>query len=146
MSDMQGLDLSQADHGSDSPKGVRERPSIHDRGGGGPGAEPSGVPSAHKLGPADFARQGLSGLKLKKIGFRSRNPEAYTNAERQARWKAKHGYRMVRAELSVEAAAALLYLRQQWGFKSNRELVNVAIRFLAVETRKGRERLELTID
>lgn len=82
----------------------------------------------------------------KRKGFRSRNTEALTNAERQARWKAKHGYRMVRAELTIEAAAALLYLRQQWGFKSHRELVNVAIRFLAIETRKGLKRLELTID
>jgi len=82
----------------------------------------------------------------KRKGFRSRKTEALTNAERQARWKAKHGYRMVRAELTIEAAAALLYLRQQWGFKSHRELVNVAIRFLAIETRKGLKRLELTID
>lgn len=82
----------------------------------------------------------------KRKGFRSLKPDAYTNAERQARYKARHGHRVIRAELTIEAAAALLYLRQQWGFKSHRELVSVAIRFLAIETRKGLERLELTID
>lgn len=82
----------------------------------------------------------------KRKGFGSYKPEAYTNAERQARYKARHGHRMVRAELTVEAAAAMLYLRKQWGFKSHRELVNAAIRFLAIETRKGLKRLELTID
>lgn len=82
----------------------------------------------------------------KRKGFGSYKPEAYTNAERQARYKARHGHRMVRAELTIEAAAAMLYLRKQWGFKSHRELVNAAIRFLAIETRKGLTRLELTID
>lgn len=82
----------------------------------------------------------------KRMGFRSQKPDALTNAERQARWRAKHGSRMIRTDLPADTAAAMLYLRKQWGFKSHRELVNAAIRYLAIQTRKGLQRIDLEID
>lgn len=81
-----------------------------------------------------------------KGGFRSRNPNAYTNAEKQARWRARHGSRMIRTDMPAETAAAFLYLMKQWGFKNKRELVNASIRYLAIQTRKGLQRIDLTID
>lgn len=81
-----------------------------------------------------------------KGGFRSRNPNAYTNAERQARWRAKHGGRVLRTDMPIEVAAACLYLMKQWGFKSHRELVNASLAYLAIQTRKGLQRIDLTID
>lgn len=82
----------------------------------------------------------------KKRGFRSQKPEAYTNAERQARWRARHNARRISTDLPADSVAAMLYLRKQWGFKSQRELVNAAIRYLAIQTRKGLQRIDLTID
>lgn len=82
----------------------------------------------------------------KKMGFQSQKPRAYTNAEKQARWRARHGSRMIRTDMSVDVAAAAIYLRKEWGFKTNREMVNAAIRFLAIQTRKGLEKLEVAID
>lgn len=71
---------------------------------------------------------------------------ALTNAERQARWRAKHGSRQLKVNLSIEAAAAIKYLRAQWGMKSDHEAAVVAIRALAVQTRKGLQKIDLTID
>lgn len=83
---------------------------------------------------------------LTKAGFRSRNPNAYTNAEKQARWRARHGSRMIRVDMPIGTAAAFVYLMKQWGFKSHRELVSAAIGHLAVQTRKGLKRIDLKID
>lgn len=82
----------------------------------------------------------------RKMGVRSCNPNAYTPLERQLRYQARNGNRQVHACLTIEAAAAMLYLHKQWGFKSDRELVMVALRYLAVQTRKGLQRIDLTID
>lgn len=69
-----------------------------------------------------------------------------TSAERQRRYRAAQGNRFLRYTLTIEAAAALLYLRKQWGFKSNYETTMVCLRYLAVQTRKGLQRIDLTID
>lgn len=69
-----------------------------------------------------------------------------TNAERQARWRAAHGSRQLKVNLSIETAAAIMYLKKQWGLKSDHEAAVVAIRALAVQTRKGLKKIELTID
>jgi len=71
---------------------------------------------------------------------------ALTNAERQARWRARHGGRSIRLDLSIEVAASLKYLRNQWGLSTDKEAAVVAIRALAVQTRKGLQKIELTID
>ena len=80
----------------------------------------------------------IDNLKLDK-------PAPLTNAERQKRWRAKQGSRgiTVAFHAHTEATAALLYLRKQWGFTSNQEAVEVALRRLAIETRNGLQRLDL---
>lgn len=81
-------------------------------------------------------------------GFRSKNPNALTNAERQRRWRAKNGDRAlggVGLYFHIEAAAALLYIKKQWGFKTSQEAVEVAVRHLAVQTRQGLKRIKLDI-
>lgn len=60
-------------------------------------------------------------------------------------WRARVGARQVSCDLGLEGAAALLYLKTQWGFKSTQETVNVALRFLATETRKGLRKIDLGV-
>lgn len=79
-------------------------------------------------------------------GFGSINPHRLTNAEAQRRWRTKNGGRGINFYCHPEAAASLLYLKKQWGFRSSQETVEAALRFLAIETRKGLKRLVLTID
>lgn len=82
----------------------------------------------------------------KKMGFRSINPEAMTNAERQSRWRRKQGSRKVQVNLDPAVAAAILYIRREWGIPSNAEAVKASLRFLALCTRQGLTRLPQTID
>jgi hypothetical protein len=72
-------------------------------------------------------------------------PAPLTNAERQKRWRAKQASRgiTVAFHAHTEATAALLYLRKQWGFTSNQEAVEAALRHLALETRMGLKRIQL---
>ena len=70
---------------------------------------------------------------------------ALTNAEKNARWRAKNGGRTITYHADAPTAAALIFLRRSWGFKSNRETVQAAIRYLAVLTRKGVTRLDLEV-
>lgn len=81
-----------------------------------------------------------------KRGFRSRNPEAMTNAERQRKYRRKNGGRSVSYYASPDVGASMLYLRKEWGFKTNQEIVDAAIRFLTVCTRQGLQRLPQTMD
>jgi hypothetical protein len=80
------------------------------------------------------------------MGFRSVNPNAMTNAERQRRFRGKEGGRAVNCTLRADAAASMLYVKKTWGITTDAEAVNVALRFLAQETRKGLERLDLGFD
>jgi hypothetical protein len=72
-------------------------------------------------------------------------PAPLTNAERQKRWRAKQASRgiTVAFHAHTEATAALIYLRKQWGFTSNQEAVEAALRHLALETRMGLKRIQL---
>jgi hypothetical protein len=81
----------------------------------------------------------------KRMGFRSRNPNAFTPAERKQRWRMKNGTQ-VNAKFDLIGSAALVYIKNQWGFKSNAQAVEAAVRFLAVETRKGLTKINLEID
>lgn len=81
-----------------------------------------------------------------RMGPRSKNPNALTNAERQRRWRAKNGGRGINFYLHPEAAISLLYLQKQWGFKTYQETLEASLRHLAIETRKGLKKLVLTID
>lgn len=84
--------------------------------------------------------------EFKRMGFRSRNPNAMTNAERQSKWRRSRGSRQIQMDMTPEVAAALLYLRKEWGMTSNREVTLAAIRFLALCTRQGLTRLPQKID
>lgn len=81
-----------------------------------------------------------------KMGFRSRNPHAMTDAERQAKYRRNRGMRQVKFDLNNEIAASVLYIRKEWGMESNKEAVLAAIRFLALCTRQGLTRLPQTMD
>jgi hypothetical protein len=82
----------------------------------------------------------------KRMGFRSRNPNAMTAAERQQKWRRSRGLRQLQVDLTTDTAAAVIYIRNQWGMSSNREAALAAIRFLALCTRQGLTRLPQTID
>lgn len=82
----------------------------------------------------------------KPVGFRSRNPNALTAAERMRRWRLLNGSRQFFVQHDISSAAAGLYLQKQWGFRSQAETARVAIRYLAVLTRMGLKRIDLTID
>lgn len=79
-------------------------------------------------------------------GFRSRRPDAMTGAERQRKYRASMGGRTINAALPPDVAAALIYLRKEWGMKTDRETIEAAVRFLAVCTRKGLTKLPQSID
>lgn len=82
----------------------------------------------------------------KRLGFRSRKPDAMTNLERQRKWRSQQGHRTIGAyTLHPEAAAALLYLRKSWNFTTNQECLEAALRYLAIQTRRGLQRLDLDI-
>lgn len=82
------------------------------------------------------------------MGFRSRKPDAMTNAERQQKFRRTRGVRQVQLQIDMDSdvAAAVLYIRKEWGMSSSREAVKAAIRFLALCTRQGLTRLPQTID
>ena len=82
----------------------------------------------------------------KRMGFRSKKKTAMTNAERQQKWRRMHGNRQVQIELTEEIAASMLYLRKEWGMRSNQETVCAALRFLTICTRHGLQRLPQTLD
>lgn len=83
---------------------------------------------------------------FKRMGFRSRKPEAMTPAERQQKWRRTRGMRQLQLDMSEDTSAAVLYIRKEWGMRSNREAALAAIRFLALCTRQGLTRLPQTID
>ena len=77
----------------------------------------------------------------KRKGFRSNKPDAMTNAERQRRYRRAQGGRTINTQLTPDIAACLIYLRKQWGMKTDREAMEAAIRFLTICTRQGLTRL-----
>lgn len=81
-----------------------------------------------------------------KKGFRSRKPDAMTTAERQRKYRASKSGRTINTSLTPEIAASLIYLRKEWGMRSDREAVEAAVRFLTICTRQGLTRLPQTID
>lgn len=80
------------------------------------------------------------------MGFRSRNPEALTLAERQLKWRRVHGVIQLTFPMTAETRADLLYIRREWGMRSDRQAVEAALRFLALLTRGGLQRLPQTMD
>lgn len=82
----------------------------------------------------------------RRMGFRSINPNAMTNAERQAKFRRNRGSRQMSFAMNPDTAASVLYLKKEWGMTSNQEVAEAAIRFLALCTRQGLTRLPQTID
>lgn len=82
----------------------------------------------------------------RKMGFRSRNPNAMTNAEKIRKHRRVHGSRQISLEFKSDTTAALLYIRKEWGMKSNAEAARAAVRFLALLTRQGLQKLPQSLD
>ena len=81
-----------------------------------------------------------------KKGFRSRKPDALSGAERQRKYRLKHGGRTINTHLTPEIAACFLYLSKEWGMQSEREVMEAAVRFLTICTRQGLTRLPQELD
>lgn len=77
------------------------------------------------------------------------NPETFHEAHREykrmVRSRAAAGGRQLSCDLGLEAAAASIYLQSAWGFVSASEAARVALRYLAIQTRKGLTRIDLDI-
>ena len=82
----------------------------------------------------------------KRMGFRSKNPNALTGAEKQQRFRRRKGVRQLQLYLTADVAATLIYLRKEWGMNSNKEVAEAALRFLTICTRHGLQRLPQTMD
>ena len=82
----------------------------------------------------------------KKRGFRSRNPYAMTNAEKQQRYRRKLSGRNINYTLPHDVAAGILYLRREWGMNTDNQVLEAAVRFLTLCTRQGLQRLPQSID
>lgn len=81
----------------------------------------------------------------KPIGFRTKNPNALTRAEQARRYRARRGDRCFFVDLDIASAAACLYLIKQWNFRSRQEAARVAMRYLAILTRLGLQRIDLDV-
>lgn len=83
----------------------------------------------------------------RKLGspIRMKHPDGLTDNERLARQRAASGFRAI-GFVPPEAAAAMLYLKKQWGFKTNVQTAAVALLYLAKHTRQGLERIDLGFD
>lgn len=79
-------------------------------------------------------------------GFRSRKPDALSNAERQRKWRLKNGGRSVSYYASPAVGASMLYLKKEWGMETNQQVIDAALRFLTLCTRQGLQRLPQSID
>lgn len=65
---------------------------------------------------------------------------------RMRNFRARAGARYMNVIMSPDVAIGLIYLRQQWGMKSNKEAMEAAVRFLTICTRSGLQVLPQSID
>lgn len=89
----------------------------------------------------DF-KQAFSNLD-RKLGtkFSMSHPPGLTHGQMVARKRAASGWRAV-GLLPPEGAAALIYARKQWGFKTNVQTVTVALLYLVQQTRQGLDKID----
>jgi hypothetical protein len=66
-------------------------------------------------------------------------------SERDLKYVRANGSRVVTLRADAETAAALIYLRREWGFESATETVDAAIRFTMVATKLGLQRLDTRV-
>jgi len=78
----------------------------------------------------------------KKLG---RSLRTENNRERYRKFAKVHGSG-VRLRLKAHENAILIYLCNEWGFKSHNDAIRASIAAVAVMTRKGLQRLDLVID
>lgn len=70
--------------------------------------------------------------------------EMNRESRRQARAdRAANGGMQAAFNISLEAAAAIKYLGVQWGFDTTKETMEVAVMYLAAQTRRGLKKIEL---
>lgn len=83
----------------------------------------------------------------RKLGtpIRMKHPKGLTENERLARHRAASGYRAI-GFVPPEAAAAMIYLKKQWGFKTNVQTAAVALLYLCKHTRQGLKQIDLGLD
>lgn len=110
--------------------------------------KPSGSKIYKNLSAALDDIENRQSLSPKKPG-RFSNPDTFHEAHREykrmVRSRAAAGGRQLSCDLGLEAAAASIYLQSAWGFLSASEAARVALRYLAIQTRKGLTRIDLDI-
>lgn len=85
-------------------------------------------------------------LKYKLPQTKHINHRATTNAERISKYRRIRGGRQINLTATPEVAAGMIYLRNQWGMATDKEVVLASIRFLVLMTRFGLTKLPQTID
>ncbi len=70
-------------------------------------------------------------------------PKAWDAASYMRQYRARAGNRQLSMQLRIDAAAALIYLRKQWGFKSTAEAVNTILVYMSRQTREGLQTLDI---
>jgi hypothetical protein len=83
---------------------------------------------------------------LQYIDPTKRRPIPLSQAQRSARFYKKHGFRRRWIQATADVDDMLFYLREQWNIPSHSEAIVVAIRYLAAQTKRGLERIDLTSD
>lgn len=68
-------------------------------------------------------------------------PLVYKN-QRQTEF-CRNSWRHYQFRADANDVAALIYLQQQWGFDSRSEAIRVAVQFLASQTQRGLQRIDL---
>lgn len=76
-------------------------------------------------------------------GSRSSQVKAWDQAAYMRQYRARMGNRQLSMQLRIDSAAALVYLKSQWGFKSTAETVNTALVYLSRQTREGLQTLDI---
>lgn len=83
-------------------------------------------------------------LRIRDVRTTDKEREKMRLAKRRAR--ARMGWTSLQFDLDIDAAACMLYLQKQWGFPSRRATVQVALQYLAKQTRLGLKEIKLGFD
>lgn len=86
----------------------------------------------------------LSRDELKDVDRKERHRQGMR--ERMRRYRDIAGGRYINTRLEPDIAMGMIYLKQQWGMKTNKEVMEAAVRFLTLCTRSGLQVLPQSID
>lgn len=78
--------------------------------------------------------------------FEAKEKRRIHNRDKQRRWRLANGSKTLTLPCTVDVAAALLYCKKQWQLKTDREVAEVALRYLAIQTRKNPDMKILDLD